>query len=198
MKRSSQITLLIAIVTVGFALRTATADEPHGKPQPNLIQVKQSPLLVIKQQRTFSGLLQKGQTVTLHQLDLETRYQVRIVNDDQKKKIESVVARNKKQLDEYNKRKADLEGEILATFDVTGTVRRLKEPERYAELKKAINELRTSFKSTSLPIDIRYAGFHTISDVGSNYVGFERNGVETFHRLSSIHRIIRGVEIDEE
>ena len=69
---------------------------------------------------------------------------------------------------------------------------------KQAELREAQEQLRQSFKVTPLPTDIRSAEFHTISDVGGDYVGFERNGVETFHRLSSIHRIIRGVEIDEE
>ncbi|MCB9925549.1 MAG: hypothetical protein H6822_25590 [Planctomycetaceae bacterium] len=69
---------------------------------------------------------------------------------------------------------------------------------RQAELREKREQLRQSYRSTPLPTDIRLGKFYTISDVGSDYVGFERNGVETFHRLSSIHRIIYGVEIDEE
>jgi len=198
MKRSSQITLLLTIMTVGFAVRTVAADESVDKPQPKLIQAEQPAIQAIKQQRSFGSLLQKGQTVTLYQLGQELQYRVRIINDDQKKQIEDVVARNAKQLDDYNSKKAELEQQLLASYEDTGPVRRIKEPERHAELKQAINELRENFKSTSLPTDIRSAKFYTISDVGSDYAGFERNGVETFHRLSSIHRIIRGVEIDEE
>lgn len=202
MRRSSQITLLIAILTVGFAAQTVAADEPSDKPQPKLIQAEQPAIQAIKQQRSFGSLLQKGQTVTLYQMRQESptgyQYQVRIVNDDQKKQIEDVVARNKKQLDDYNDKKAELEEQVLATYEVIGPARRIKEPERHAELKNAINDLRETYKPTSLPTDIRFAEFYTISDAGGDYVGFERNGVETFHRLSSIHQIIRGVEIDEE
>lgn len=202
MKRISRSTFLFAIVTVVFAGGTATAEEPKDKPQPELIQAKQPEIHAFKQQRTFGSLLQKGQTVTLYQLPLEAptghQYQVRIVSDDQKKQIENAVVRNQKQLDDYNDKKAKLEEQLAATYEVAGFARKIKEPERNAELKKTINDLRASYKYTSLPVDIRSDKFCTISDLGSDYVGFERNGVETFHRLSSIHRIIRGVEIDEE
>jgi hypothetical protein len=198
MKRISQTTFLLTILAAGFSPGTVAADEPVDKPQPKLIQAKQSAIQAVKQQQTFSGLLQKGQTVTLYQFSQEAQtgyqYQVRIVNEDQKKQIEDVVARNAKQLDDYNNQKAELEEQLLATYE--GRI--IMEPERNTELKKAINELRETYKPTSLTIDVRSATFYTISDVGGDYVGFERNGVKTFHRLSSIHRIIRGVEIDGE
>jgi ABC-type phosphate transport system auxiliary subunit len=198
MKRISRITLLLAVVTVGFAAGRAAADEPNDKPKPGIAVAEKVRRQSAKAARTFGSLLQKGQTVTLYQFGQELQYQVRIVNDDQKKQIEDVVARNAKQLDDYNNKRAELEEQLLETYVVTRVTSKIKEPERHAELRTAIDELQESFKSTSLPTDIRSAKFHTISDVGSDYVGFERNGVETFHRLSSIQRIIRGVEIVEE
>lgn len=192
MKRISRSTFLFAIVTVVFGGGTAAADEPTDKPQPKLIQAKQPAIQAFKQQRTFGSLLQKGQTVTLYQLRQEAptgyQYQVRIVNDDQRKQIEDVVERNRMELEDYQTKNSDLERKVREATDSV----------KQAELRAAQEQLRQSFKSTPLPTDIRSAEFYTISDVGSDYVGFERNGVETYHRLSSIHRIIRGVEIDEE
>jgi hypothetical protein len=188
MKRSSQIKLLLTILAVGFAVQTATADEPSDKPQPKLIQAKQPQIQAIKQQRTFSGLLQKGQTVTLYQFSQEALYQVRIVNGDQKKQIEVVVERNRKELEGHQNKLLALQQEMRNATD--GTKR--------AEFREEHGELRRGYQPAPLPVDIRSANFYTISDVGGDYVGFERNGVETFHRLSSIHRIIRGVEIDEQ
>lgn len=188
MKRSSQITLLLTILTVGFAVRTATSDEPSDKPQPKLIQAKQPQIQAIKQQRTFSGLLQKGQTVTLYQFSQEALYQVRIVNGDQKKQIEDVVERSRKELEDLQSKISALDKE---TQDAADSAKR-------AELREKREQLRVGYQTAPLPVDVRSAKFYTISDVGSDYVGFERNGVETFYRLSSIHRIIRGVEIDDE
>ena len=192
MKRISRSTFLFAIVTVVFAGGTATAEEPKDKPQPKPIQAKQPAIQAFKQQRTFGGLLQKGHTVTLYQLRQEAptgyQYQVRIVSDDQKKQIEDVVERNRMELEDYQTKNSDLERKVREATDSV----------KQAELRAAQEQLRQSFKSTPLPTDIRSAEFYTISDVGRDYVGFERNGVETFHRLSSIHRIIRGVENDEE
>jgi hypothetical protein len=192
MTRISRSIFLFAIVTVVFGGGTATAEEPKDKPQPELIQAKQPAIQAFKQQRIFGSLLQKGQTVTLYQLRQEAptsyQYQVRIVNDDQKKQVEQIVENNRQKLEENQSKYSDLAKELRKTADSV----------KQAELRAAQEQLRQSFKSTPLPTDIRSAEFYTISDVGSDYVGFERNGVETFHRLSSIHRIVRGVEIDEE
>jgi len=202
MKRISQSTLPLAILIIGVAGGATRADERQDKPQPMITADEKIRLAAAKSTRTFGSLLQKGQTVTLYQLPLEAptcyQYQVRIISDDQKKQIENAVVRNQKHLDDYNDKKAKLEEQLVATYEVAGFARKIKEPERHAELKKAINDLRASYKYTSLPVDIRSDKFCTISDVGSDYVGFERNGVETYHRMSSIHRIIRGVEMDEE
>ena len=54
-----------------------------------------------------------------------------------------------------------------------------------------------NYRPGQLPPDLKYARFYKISDVGGDYVGFERDGVETYHRLSSIQTIIRGVAIDQ-
>ena len=192
MKRISHIALLIAIWTAGFAEGRATAEEPKDTPQPKPIQAKQPAIQAFKQQQTFGSLLQKGHTVTLYQLRQEAptgyQYQVRIVSDDQKKQIEDVVERNRMELEDYQTKNSDLERKVREATDSV----------KQAELRAAQEQLRQSFKSTPLPTDIRSAEFYTISDVGSDYVGFERNGVETLHRLSSIHRIIRGVELHEE
>lgn len=192
MKRIGQTTFLFAMMTVGFTGGAAPADGPTDKPQPKLIQAKQPSIQAFKQQRTFGSLLQQGQTVTLYQMRQEAptgyQYQVRIVNDEQRKQIEDVVERNRKELEDRKNKLSAVENEMREATD------RVKQ----AELRREYEQLRESYEPTPLPTDIRYAEFYTISDLGSDYVGFERNGVETFHRLSSIHRIIRGVEIDEE
>ncbi|MCB9925548.1 MAG: hypothetical protein H6822_25585 [Planctomycetaceae bacterium] len=89
MNRSSQVLLLIAVTFLGLAVFRAIADEPADKPQPKLIQAKQPQLVAEKSTRRFGDLLHKGQTVMLYQLRQESptgyQYQVRVVNDDQKK-----------------------------------------------------------------------------------------------------------------
>ena len=192
MKRSVQMTLLIAITFVGLVVFRATADEPKDKPQPKLSANEKIRIQAAKARRTFGSLLQKGQLVTLYQMRQEAptgyQYQVRVVREDQKKQIEEVVERNRKELEAYQSKKSALEKELREAVDRP----------KQAELREAYGQLRQTYKSTSLPTDIRSAKFYTISDVGGDYVGFEQNGVETFHRLTSIHRIIRGVELAEE
>jgi len=190
MKRSSQITFLIAVTFIGLAIFKATANEPTDKPQP--VQAKPPQRIAAKPSRMFGNLLYKGQTVTRYKFRQEFptgyQYQVRVVNNDQKKKIEEIVAKNGKELEEYESRIAEVEKQM----------REATNREEQTELRKTHKQLRESFKSTPLPADIRYSEFYTISDVGGDYVGFERNGVETFHRLSSIHSVIYGVEFSEE
>jgi hypothetical protein len=192
MKHNSQITLLIAIMTAGFAGGPAMADEPKDKPKPKITTAERVRIQAVQARPTFSRLLKKGQSVTLYQLRQEVptgyQYQVRIVNDDQKKQIEELVERFVKEYNEYQNKIAALEKVIRETTD------RVK----HAELLQEQEQLERKFKSRTLPTDTQSTEFYTISDVGFDYVGFERNGVETFHRLSSIHRILRGVEIAEE
>ena len=192
MKRSSQITSLIAVTFIGLAVFRATADESRDKPHPKVVRAKQPQLIAAKPGRTFGSLLHKGQTVTLYQLRQEAptgyHYQVRIVDDHQKKQIEDVLERDRKESEDYQSKISVLEKEMRETTD------RVKQ----AELREEHEQLRRGYKPRPLPVDIRPDKFYRISDLGYDYVGFERNGVETFHRLSSIHRIIRGVEIVEE
>jgi len=193
MKPHRQFTSLIALTLFGLAGIGATADEPKDKPKPKITAAERVRIQAVQARPTFSRLLKKGQSVTLYQLRQEVptgyQYQVRIVSDDQKKQIEDVLKRNRRELEDYQSKNSDLEGKIREATD------RVKQ----AELREAQEQLRQSYKRPRpLPIDTQSATFYTISDVGFDYVGFERNGVETFHRLSSIHRIIRGVKLDEE
>lgn len=191
MKRHRQITSLIALTLIGLAGIRATAEEPKDKPQPKLVQAKKAKIQAVKPRRSFGSLLQKGQLVTLYRLRQVppnySQYQVRIVTNEQVKRIEDVVAVIRKELEDYQSKKAAWEKQMQETTDRAKQV----------ELRQAREELRRSYDPRRLPMDLQSADFYKISDVGGDYVGFERNGVETFHRLSSIHTIIRGVENDQ-
>jgi len=187
MKHCRQIAPLIAFVFIGLVGARVMADDSKNKPK--LVQANQARIQVGKPRRSFANLLQEGQWVTLYRIRQESpsrsQYQVRIVTKDQIKQVEDVIAVNRKELEDYDYKTLTLKKQMQST---TNTAKR-------TELRNAQEELRRNYKPRQLPSDLRYAGFYKISEVGRDYVGFERNGVETFHRLSSIFTIIRGVKI---
>ena len=166
----------------------ATDEEPAAEKQSTVVQTQPSTDEVRRSPRTFGRLLQKGQWVTLHTIRRETpsiyQYQVRIVTEKQMKQIENLVAVRQKELEDMQSKGSVLREQMQIETDEV----------KQAELRKAFDEVNRGSRARRLPLDCESGRFYKISDVGADYAGFERNGVEVFHRLSSIHMIIRGLE----
>jgi len=139
----------------------------------------------------FRDLLKPGQWATLHRFPRDGpsgyRYQVRILTEEQKCQSENWATAYRKASEDYRNKEDSLQSQSREETDVV----------KRAELQKARDELRRSFSAKRPPTDIDLGGFLRISELGRDYVGFERDGVETFHRLSSIDVIIRGVKIEQ-
>jgi len=180
--------LIAAVVVLGATGDEGTCDELQAVSQPQRVRVEPSKVRMAK---SFRDLLKPGQWATLYRFPQGSpgayRDQIRILTEEQKSRSAKGVTPYRKTLDDYRQRDGELQSLIRKESD---TVKR-------AELHSARDELKDSFSLKRPPSDIDLGGFLRISEVGRDYVGFERDGVETFHRLSSIRVILRGVKTEQ-